>query len=502
MAPRVGRGRRDVNFYRFIRYHARIRGRACAVRDGRNALTYAELDERAGRIGGALLQRGARPGLPVAVVARNSLDLAVLYAAILRIGAAFAPLNFRLVPQELASLRRLLGEPLTIAGEEFASLLDGCLPMSELDRAARTAAPAPLAMAGSASPNNILFTSGTTGLPKGATLSHANVITSAANAAMLRRLDERAVCYVPLPLYHTAGLHGQLIPAWYVGGEAWILREWDLDQVAQDLSADRMSSVSLLPEQWADLAALLTGLRLRNMSDCRTAGSRVKDEIIATIEEMTGRAPNFGMGMTEASPHLNFMEGRLLRRHNGTVGRPTPYADITVRDEEGNDVPDGEVGEMCVSGPLVMSGYWNDEAATRAAFDARGAFRTGDLVVRDDEGFIRIVDRKKDLIRSGGENVFCVEVEQVLLEHPRIAEVAVVGYPHEKWGEAVAAVIVAAPGGPAPTLEEIQAWARQFLASYKKPLRLEVLERLPRNRTGKVLKGELRARLGAREANG
>lgn len=495
MAQGVAGWRKRMNFYRFIQYHARIRGRACALRCGTEAMSYAELDDAAARIGAVLVERGARYGQPVAVIARNSLDLAVIYAAIMRIGAPFAPLNFRLATPEIAALRALLDDPLTVADEEFAAIHPGCLAIDDLKRAARNVAAVPVSPAAASAPNNILFTSGTTGLPKGATLTHSNVTASAANAALIRHLDEAVVCYVPLPLYHTAGLHGQLVPAWYVGGEAWVLREWDIDQVAIDLSADRMSSVSLLPEQWMDLASMLQGLRLRRMSDCRTAGSRVKDEIIDTIEEMTGRAPNFGMGMTEASPHLNFMEGRLLRRKNGMVGRPTPYADITVRDHEGRDLPAGDVGEMCVRGPLVMSGYWNDEAATHSAFDTDGYFRTGDLVLRDDEGFARIVDRKKDLIRSGGENVFCVEVEQVLLQHPRIAEVAVVGYPHEKWGEAVAAVVVAASGAAAPDLDDVQAWSRKFLAGYKKPLRLEVVDHLPRNRTGKVLKSELRERL-------
>lgn len=485
-----------MNFGRFIQYRARSRPQASAVRDNNGALSYAELDVLAGKVAATLARRGIGPGSVVLVVSGNSLELAVLYAGIMYAGAVFAPVNFRLTRDEISRLRTLVGAGLDVADAASLDLVPGAVDLASLiDEACASPDAIACRPVPGEHPNNILFTSGTTGLPKGATLTHANLQASAANCALLRGLDASCVCYVPLPLYHTAGLHGQLTSAWYCGGEGWILNNWNIDRVESHLKLDRMTSVFFLPEQWEELYARCPDLRLKHLSDPRTGGARVTDNQFAAVDALTGRTPNFGMGMTECSPHVNFMRGEHVRRKNGAVGYPSVFADVIIRDDDNQPVKPGEVGEMRVRGPIVMTSYWNAPEATRDAFDADGYFCTGDLVVQDEEGFIRIVDRKKDLIRSGGENVFCVEVEQVLSQHEGVKDVAVVGYPHEKWGEAVAAVIVPQNADAPPSLADLQRWVTARLASYKKPLRLELMAELPRNRTGKIQKNLLRDQL-------
>ena len=476
-----------MNFGSLLGFHARTRGDAIAVRDNNSALTYSQLDDLAGKVAAILHKRGVEKGMPVAVISGNCLNQAVLYAGIMYAGAVFAPINFRLNSEEIANLLNLIGNPLTVADmDNMHHVRNGVELTSLIEEAGKSGEAVPCCFAEPSDPNNILFTSGTTGLPKGATLSHSNIVASAANCALLRGLDTTTVCYVPLPLYHTAALHGQLTSAWYCGGEAWILNSWDVDRVRSDMAKDHISSVFLMPEQWEDLMVHLPELRLHRMSDPRTAGARIKDELLDKLELLTGKLPNFGMGMTECSPHINFMSGGLIRTKNGTVGRPSAFADVIVCDDDNQIVPPGQVGEMRIRGPPVMSSYWNAPEATAESFDENGYFCGGDLVTQDEDGFIAIVDRKKDLIRSGGENVFCVEIEQTLLQHSGIQEVAVVGFPHEKWGEGVAAVIVPSDSGDVPALGDIQGWVCKHLASYKKPLLLEVRSELPRNKTGKV----------------
>jgi fatty-acyl-CoA synthase len=198
-------------------------------------------------------------------------------------------------------------------------------------------------------------------------------------------------------------------------------------------------------------------------------------------------------GQTEMSPVTTSLPGADAVRKIGSVGKVIPTIVARVVDDEMHDVKPGEVGEIVYRGPTLMAGYWNDPEATAEAF-AGGWFHSGDLVRADEEGFLYVVDRKKDMIISGGENIYCAEVENVLAAHPGVADVAVIGVPHEKWGETPAAVVVARDASAPPTLDDLVGFSRDRLASYKKPTLLVLLDELPRNASGKVLKHELRAR--------
>jgi acyl-CoA synthetase (AMP-forming)/AMP-acid ligase II len=201
-------------------------------------------------------------------------------------------------------------------------------------------------------------------------------------------------------------------------------------------------------------------------------------------------------GQTEMSPVTSVLEGDDAIRKMGSVGLRVPLIAARVVDHEMNDVQPGEVGEIIYRGPTLMAGYWNNPEATAEALEG-GWFHSGDLVRQDDDGFIYVVDRKKDMIISGGENIYCAEVENVLAGHPQVADVAVIGARHERWGETPVAVVVAADPGQPPTLEDLSEFSRDRLASYKKPTVIVVVDELPRNAAGKVLKHELRDRYGA-----
>lgn len=481
-----------MNVARLIEHHAEQRGNRIALRDSTLHFTYQELREASARLGTTLRSMGIGAGDPIAVVAENSAAMMLLYAATSRIGAIFAPINFRLTYREIEQLEGLLQPALFVVDNIHADRIESTtVTLDELIARSQDTRPIDEVVSTEASDSNmILFTSGTTGLPKGATLTHGNILANCANVAYHQSMTTTDVTYVVLPLYHTAGLHLQVTPAWYMGAEVVVAESWNVDCAARVLSSGEITTLFLLPEQWRDVTDVLHGRRLY-LREPVTGGSRVPEQTIDNIERIFGGPPSFIMGMTEVSPQINYMPGRDMRCKNGSVGRPTLWADICIVDDDLRQVEQGDVGEMCIRGPLVLREYWRAPDKTAGSFDRFGYFHGGDLVIQDEEGFITIVDRKKDMIRSGGENVFSVEVEQILQRHPAVREVSVVGIPHERWGEGVAAVIVAEPGTTV-TLAELQEFCKQYIASYKKPIHLEIVDELPRNPTGKVLKPELR----------
>lgn len=486
-----------MNFAMVLRHHAAYRGEYLALEDGRVRLTYRELWSLAVGLAERLTARGLEPGQPVVVLSENSAAMALLYAGVMLGGGAFAPLNYRLSEAEIANLVEMTKPAMCVVDDSHSSrfpvtahLLEELLEGLPIDRMVTR-----FVEGCAEDPNNILFTSGTSGLPKGALLTHANIFASCANVCYHQAMTSSDGTLIVLPLYHTAALHLQLTPTWYCGGHALICEKWDPDQAAALMSRDSITTSFLLPEQWRDVIRIMK--RPHQLRLAVTGGAPLDDEVLDGTQRFFGRPPAFIMGMTEVSPQIAFMTPDETRKKNGAIGRPSLWADIRIVDETLQPVRDGDVGEMCIKGPLVLDSYWCAPEETAAAFDADGYFHGGDLVRMDADGFITIVDRKKDVIRSGGENVFSVEVERVLQQHPAIQEVAVVGRKHDRWGEGVAAVVVLRPGCTL-TLEGIQDFCRARLARYKKPVFLEIVDTLPRNLTGKVLKTGLRQWLNDR----
>jgi fatty-acyl-CoA synthase len=345
----------------------------------------------------------------------------------------------------------------------------------------------------------IMYTSGTTGRPKGAMLTHLNLLMQALTAIRTSRLvHDDGVGLINVPLFHIAGI-GSMPPAILLGTTTVIMptAPFTAEATLDIVESEAVTGLFLVPAQWQVLCAHPDATRRTRSLRTISWGAAPATQLL--LEKMAETFPHAEIvsvfGQTEMSPVTTSLPSEDAVRKIGSVGKPIPTVAVRIVDDEMNDVAPGEVGEIVYRGPTLMAGYWNKPEATAEALRG-GWFHSGDLVRQDGEGYIYVVDRKKDMIISGGENIYSAEVENALARHPAIADVAVVGARHDRWGETPIAIVVAADPTAPPVLEEITEWLRDRLASYKKPTALVVLDELPRNAAGKVLKHELRAWYG------
>ncbi len=478
------------------------------VFEGR-ALTFAELDERVNRLAKGLAQRGVSVGSNIAVLMYNRLEVIESYLACHKLGACPVPVNFRLALDEV---RYILAdsdaaavlcddtlEPLALeaaggglvvsTGEAPA---DGAEQYEEMLRSAMPEAPDAVVEEDDLA--FLMYTSGTTGRPKGAMLTHRNLVTNTSNWILEMEAGTDDVWLSGLPLFHIGGING-ILPFLYTGGTSIITPSTNFDaQQSLDLIAEHGATMCyFVPTQWQQICSL-PGIRDVDTSRLRKALWGASQAPRSTLELLTSTFPSVGIvnafGQTEMSSNTCFLKPADAVRKMGSVGRPAVNVEARIVDDEMNDVAPGEVGEIVYRGPTVMKGYWRNDSATAEAF-AGGWFHSGDLVVSDDEGFITVVDRKKDMIISGGENIYPAEVEAVLMQHEAVADVTVIGVTHPKWVETPVAVVVLAPGAAATEVELIE-YTKSRLASYKKPTAVRFVDALPRNAAGKVLRRELR----------
>jgi acyl-CoA synthetase (AMP-forming)/AMP-acid ligase II len=348
-----------------------------------------------------------------------------------------------------------------------------------------------------------MYTSGTTGRPKGAMLTHLNLLMQSVTALRVARSYGETVGLVNVPLFHIAGIGG--MPSAMMTGSRVVIMPtapFDAKTTVDVVEREQVTSLFLVPSQWQVLCADPTSTqRCRSL---RTISWGAAPATVSLLQDMAKTFPYAEIvslfGQTEMSPVTTSLPSEDSIRKIGSVGKPIPTIVARVVDDEMNDVRPGEVGEIVYRGPTLMAGYWHDPEATAAAF-AGGWFHSGDLVRADDEGFLYVVDRKKDMIISGGENIYCAEVENVLAAHPGVLDVSVIGAKHDRWGETPVAIVVPADPASPPTLEDLVDFTRDKLASYKKPTILVVIGELPRNAAGKVVKHELRARYGEARLN-
>ncbi len=350
------------------------------------------------------------------------------------------------------------------------------------------------------SPALIMYTSGTTGRPKGAVLTHVNLQGQALTSIRFWRMfGDDEVYLLGTPLFHIGGI-GSIISTVLLGGVTVIVPTglFDPARTLELMEAERVTGTFLVPAQW-QLLCNEPSVATRDLSALRNVCWGAAPATDALLRQMSQTFPQANVtavfGQTEMSPVTCQLPGEDALRKLGSVGRPIPTIAWRVVDDDMNDVPPGEVGEIVYRGPTQMLGYWNKPDETADAF-AGGWFHSGDLVRVDEEGFVYVVDRKKDMIITGGENVYCAEVENVLTDHPAIAEVSVIGRPDERWGETLVAITVLVPG-TSLDLAQLREWAAERLARYKLPSDLAVVDELPRNASGKVVKGELRKQFGA-----
>lgn len=490
---------------------------APAVIDGERRLTWADLAGRAGSLARALERLGAAPGDRIAVLSHNSHEFAEAYFAAAALGAILVPVNTRLAPREIRGIlidsgaRALLAAPrLSAPVEEALSGRDTAVERvlwtgdggSYEDALAEHPAPFDPVGVDADQPAHLYYTSGTTGEPKGVILTHRNVCTHAAWAIDELALTVRDVWGHFAPMFHLADAWATFaITA--VGGRHVMCGRFDGREALALIASHRVTITNLIPTMLGmmvnrdDVASFdLSGLRA-----ILSGGAPISPELVRRIVTRLGCEYVQTYGMTETSPYLTVsllaprqealpFEERL--RIRSRTGRPFGGIELRVVDDAGAPVPadDRTVGEIRVRGPTVTPGYWNREDATRAAF-SDGFLCTGDLAVIDADGSVNIVDRRKDMILTGGENVYSIEVENALYEHPAVAEAAAFGVKDGKWGEIVAAAVVLAPGRAA-TAEELGAFARARLAGYKVPRRILFMDALPKTGTGKISKRELR----------
>lgn len=479
---------------------------------GDASLTFAELDERINRLANALAERGIRHGDKVAVLMYNSLELVESYFACLKLGAVVVPVNFRLAASEAAFVLENADAVAILTQEELAALsVEAAAEIPAIQLIATVGATiagtesyeallrsgdavAPHVEVAESDLSFLMYTSGTTGRPKGAMLTHLNLMMNTINWAMEMEARAGDVWLSGLPLFHIGGLNG-VLPFLYLGSTSVITPSTNFDPLEslQLIEKHKVTMCYFVPTQWMQICSL-PELANVDTSLLRRALWGASQAPPSTLELLTRSFPSVGIvnafGQTEMSSNTCFLKSADAVRKMGSVGRPAVNVEARVVDEVGNDVALGEIGEIVYRGPTVMAGYYRNPDATAEAF-AGGWFHSGDLVVQDEEGFIYVVDRIKDMIISGGENIYPAELERVLEQHVAVAEVAVFGLAHPRWVESPVAAVVRVTGVEA-TPEELIAFAKERLASYKKPSAVFFVERLPRNASGKILKRELR----------
>ncbi|HBM86927.1 MAG TPA: fatty acid--CoA ligase, partial [Rhodobiaceae bacterium] len=356
----------------------------------------------------------------------------------------------------------------------------------------------------------IFYTSGTTGKPKGALGTHRNILTNlislgiAPTRAFLRRGDvppapdpdaPKRAFLLSVPFFHATGCHSILVPNLAAGGKIVMMYKWDPEEALHLIEKEKIAAFGGVPAMvWQVLESPnFDQFDLSSVESVSYGGAPSAPELVARIKQAFPKvSPGNGYGLTETSSVTTQNSAEDYQNRPSSAGPAVPVCDLKVVDTDNNEVPLGEVGELLIRGPNVVKGYWNKPEATAEAIDGDGWFRSGDLVRMDEEGFVYILDRAKDMLIRGGENIYCVEIEDVLYAHPDVMDAAIIGIPHKVLGEEVGA-IVQVTDGSLVTEEALQGHVREQLAAFKVPIKIEIRnEPLPRNANGKILKTQLR----------
>ena len=493
-------------YYDWIAHHAGRRPRQLAIHDLQTdrKFTYAELDRRTNQLAAALAARGIGKGDRVALLAPNCAEYFELQFATGRLGAIMLPLNWRLTVPELEYILGDSSPKLLIHDKAFIQQatalskhvleIDHERPDSAYERAlaAKSIVPAPLALTHD-DIAMVMYTSGTTGYPKGAIITHGMVFWNCVNLGIPAFITPETVQLVILPLFHTGGLNCYANPVLHAGGTILIMRTFD-PGLALDYISDTALGITHFFGVPAPYQFMLQHPKFQgaDLSRLKISGVGGAPCLRSILEGWTARGVPLvqGWGMTETSPAGTMLDAADAIRKLGSAGKAMMHTAIRIVDGEGSDVARGDVGELLIKGPNITPGYWNKPEATAAAF-TDGWLHTGDAARLDDEGFVYIVDRWKDMYISGGENVYPAEVENVLFQLPQVADAAIIGVPNERWGEVGMAIVVRKPD---QALEEgdVIRHCLGKLAKFKVPQSVAFVDVLPRNATGKVLKRELR----------
>ncbi|MFW6069933.1 MAG: class I adenylate-forming enzyme family protein [bacterium] len=486
--------------------------------DSGRRFTYRQLNERANRAANFLQRRaGIEAGDRVSILAHNSVAYVDLLYGLAKIGAVLAPLNWRLRSAELAYIVNDSRPKALLMGPAFVDVFEELQPQIEVERViALQSAPIAgtqgarvldydreLAAAPAAEPERpaqldgetahcLLYTSGTTGRPKGAIIPQRQVLWNCINTVISWGLTEADCSPVFTPLFHAGGLFAFMTPLLYAGGRIVLAKGFDPEvslRVIQDERCTVILGVPTLFQMWRRSPAY-EAADFSHVHFFISGGAPCPPPLMEMWREEKGVVFRQGYGLTEVGPNCFSMTDEESAPKSGSVGKPIFHSEMRLVDTEGKDVASGEVGELLIKGPHVCRGYWRNAEATAEAL-TDGWFHTGDMARRDEDGFYYIVGRFKDMIISGGENVYAAEVEAVFRQHPAVAEAALIGKPHEKWGE-VGLMVVVCSGEEQVTAEELVSFCRDRLASYKVPKEVVFAPELPYSPYGKVQKPKLK----------
>ena len=501
----------SIPYYDCIAHHAIRRPDSVAAVDlatGRQH-TYQDFDRRIARLAGSFRSRGIGPGDRIAVLAPNTTDTFEVQFACGRIGAIFVPLNWRLANPELRAILADCAPAMLVYDLEFADRagefgdIRGIGQLVSLgpvfERMAEHGSPLDQQVAATLDDiSTILYTSGTTGRPKGAIITHGMNFWNTVHSMSLAGVARSTVFLCLLPLFHTGGLNVFSYPVFQVGGTVVIMRSFDPGEALRLIGDPAVGITHLfgVPANYQFMGQhpQFAETDMSRLAFAGVGGAPTPDAILQVWQNQ-GAVLQQGYGMTETSPLVLVLDKEDAVRKAGSAGKPVLNMEARVAGDHGADAPPGTIGELWVKGPNITKGYWNQPEVTAASF-TDGWLHTGDAALVDDEGYYFIVDRWKDMYISGGENVYPAEVENVLYQNEWIAEAAVIGIPDTRWGQVGRAVVVVKPGRTM-TEDEVVAHCAANLARYKLPQSVVFTDALPRNATGKVHKPTLRRAFGA-----
>jgi long-chain acyl-CoA synthetase len=465
-------------------------------------LSYTELDDKASRVASALRSMGLTEGGHVALCAANTPDWIVFYFGVLKAGGVAVTLSNQLSIEELALLESH-AKPLFAFTDRRADF-EGFVGRGRLEKIIGPGgdldlerlineAPGKLRAVGRARTDvaAVLYTGGTTGIPKGVMLTHENINLSAHNVGFSERSNEtdRALCF--LPLNHVFGQMHIMNATILSSGCLELLPSFNLDRVLEVLAQGKVTKLFSVPTVYTRLLTMPDlRTRLGKVRYCFSAAASLPGEIIHRWKEATGLTIAEGYGLTESASAVTY--NHYYSHVAGSVGETVPGVEVEIRDAvEGKSLPCGEEGEICIRGHNIMKGYLDNPAETEAAFWKDGWFRSGDIGILDEKGYLFIVDRLKDMIITGGENVYPREVEEVLYTMADVEECAVIGVPDKEWGERVVAVIVLREG-KGPTPDDFKAFLKARLSPFKVPKEYVIIGEMPKSAAGKIVKRTLR----------
>jgi fatty-acyl-CoA synthase len=501
-----------INIGHWVKKWASLRPQKPAIIFENSVFTYQQLNSRVNQISNLLHEMGVRKGDRVGVLLYNSNAYIEVYFALAKLGAILVPLNFRLKGPELEFILKDSSSETLILGEEFVNVVTSIKPnvpvkeanyigvgemippwVINYEKAIESKSrqePQVSGAIGWEDPHIIMYTSGTTGLPKGAVLSHRKTFFNALNADIFYGLTPYDVFLITRPLFHSGGLLVETSPILYKGGTIILKKRFKPVEVLEAIEKYKVTVVEP-PTTLLRFILEQCDVKKYDLSSVKcwfTGGERVPASLLKECQKL-GIIVSQIFGQTETST-ITWLPMSDASRKLGSVGIPVFHGDVKIVNEEGGEVERGEVGEIVVSGPTLMSGYWGRREATEETI-RDGRLHTGDLAKVDEEGFFYIADRKKDVIISGGENIYPAEVEKVFLEHPKMSDVAVVGIPDERWGEVGMAFIVLQEG-ERMTEDEALKFCEERMAKFKIPKSVMFLKELPQTASQKIMRYKLR----------